>query len=187
MNVACTAEGWDFKVEPQTKRQSREIKDARNRCEYVYDKTPSTKEAYEVTVLKYVGRSLNACDVVHEWRELRKKVEPYVVRFFGGAAIVGAEETSELENVFNGLVTTWREETGACSLTYRRYAHKAYQSILTLGKEVVPLILRELQHRPDRWFEALKVLTKDSPAATANSFDEAVERWLTWGKSQRLI
>jgi hypothetical protein len=91
----------------------------------------------------------------------------------------------ELETIFNGLVKTWKEATGGYSVTLRRYAHGSYQSILVLGArepEVVTLILRELQQRPDWWFEALKVLTKENPVKPGASFEEAVNIWIDWGK-----
>jgi len=96
-------------------------------------------------------------------------------------------ERFELEEIFSGLVDTWRKATGGYSLTVRRYAHPAYQAILVLGPEVVPLVLRELQTRPDRWFEALKVLTKEDPTKPTDSFEQAVTAWLHWGRRKNLI
>jgi len=61
-------------------------------------------------------------------------------------------EKADLERTFNGLVEKWKMETEAYSLTYRRYAHPSYQTILALGKDVVPLILRELQHGRANFF-----------------------------------
>jgi hypothetical protein len=75
-------------------------------------------------------------------------------------------------------------------VTLRRYAHGSYQAILVLGArepEVVTLILRELQQRPDWWFEALKVLTKENPVKPGASFDEAVNTWIDWGKRNNRI
>jgi hypothetical protein len=97
------------------------------------------------------------------------------------------QETSELEQIFNGLAKTWREATGGYSLTYRRYVHPSYQMILTLGKDVVPFILGKLQREPDRWFEALKALTSQNPAENAKTFDESVNCWLEWGKEKGFI
>jgi hypothetical protein len=95
----------------------------------------------------------------------------------------------ELETIFKGLANKWREETGGYSLTMRRYAHGSYQSILALEpkKEVVSLILLELRQRPDRWFEALKALTKANPARDAKTFNETVQLWIEWGKNEKYI
>lgn len=99
---------------------------------------------------------------------------------------------AELETIFKGLAKNWQEATGSYSLNMRRYSHPTYQVLmLALGKEnvgdVVPLILNELQHRPDVWFEALKVLTKANPAQNSKSFDDAVAAWIAWGKKEKYI
>lgn len=102
---------------------------------------------------------------------------------------VEASEQAEMETIFNGLAKKWREETGGYSLTMRRYAHGSYQSILALEpkREVISLILLELQERPDRWFEALKALAKTNPAQDSKTFDETVKSWIKWGKAEKYI
>jgi len=102
------------------------------------------------------------------------------------------EASSSLEKTFKGLAEQWQDATSTFSLNMRRYAHPTYQSLMhTLGKEnirdVVPLILGELLQRPDMWFEALKVLTKENPAQNAKTFDEAVRAWIDWGKREHYI
>ena len=94
-------------------------------------------------------------------------------------------DKSELETIFNGLVKTWKEGTAGYSITTRRYAHGSYQAILVLGPDVVPLILLELQNRPDWWFEALKALTKADPTKPTDNFHGAVKAWMRWGKEQK--
>ena len=101
-------------------------------------------------------------------------------------------QKSELETIFNGLVKKWRDETRWSSMTMRRYAHPAYQSILVLGgrepKDVTKLILKEMQQSPDIWFEALRKLNNtDDPAKNAKTFEEATVAWLTWGRMQGLV
>jgi|SRR5208282_320171 len=97
-------------------------------------------------------------------------------------------DKAELETIFNGLVKKWKEETGGYSLTSQKYAHPAYQSILVLGSEVVPFILRDLQTNGGRWFEALKALTKrDDITKPSDSYEDAVKAWIAWGKDNKLI
>src|SRR5947207_10431415 len=43
--------------------------------------------------------------------------------------------------------------------------HPAYQQIIGMGKEAIPLILEELQREEDHWFWALKSITGDDPVA----------------------
>jgi hypothetical protein len=93
-----------------------------------------------------------------------------------------------LETIFNGLVKKWKEETRGYSVTSQKYAHPSYQSILVLGPEVVPFILRDLQTNSGRWFEALKALTKrDDITKPSDSYDDAVKAWIAWGKDNKLI
>jgi hypothetical protein len=95
---------------------------------------------------------------------------------------------SALQKIFNGLAKKWKDETRSYSVTSQKYAHQAYQSILVLGPEVVPLILRDLKANGGRWFEALKALTKrDDIAKPDDSYEDAVKAWLAWGKSNKLI
>jgi hypothetical protein len=99
-------------------------------------------------------------------------------------------EEAELKKLFKGLVEKWKKETGSSSLTLRRYAHPSYQAILVLGgrdKNVVKLILRELEERPDMWFEALRRLTDENPANEVKTFEGAVKAWLDWGRKKQLI
>jgi hypothetical protein len=99
-----------------------------------------------------------------------------------------ASEKADLERTFNSFAQKWKRETEAYSLTYRRYAHPSYQAILALGMDVVPLILRELQQRPDRWFEALKAFNHNKDEApNAKTFDETVSCWIKWGIQNNLI
>ncbi|SRR5258708_26364954 len=88
---------------------------------------------------------------------------------------------------FELLAEQWRSDTGHYSILARRYSHQAYRSILEMGTRVVPFILRELTLRPDRWFEALSILTGENPARGASTFDEAVQAWLRWGRERDLL
>jgi hypothetical protein len=94
---------------------------------------------------------------------------------------------SLIEERFNALAEQWRNETGHYSILARRYLHPAYNGILAMGPGVVPIILRELAHRPDRWFSALSTLTGADPSRGATTFEEAVDAWLDWGRKQGLL
>jgi hypothetical protein len=93
----------------------------------------------------------------------------------------------ELEEIFRGLVKIWQDATGGLSSPKRKFAHPTYRAILKLGPSTVPFILGELQQRPDWWFDALEFLTRAHPAKPTDSFEEAVNAWINWGKSNNLI
>jgi hypothetical protein len=65
--------------------------------------------------------------------------------------------------------------------------HRAYQRIIGLGKEVVPLLLTELEREPDYWFWALTAITGEDPAATSETMEEATAAWLGWGRERTLV
>jgi predicted RNase H-like HicB family nuclease len=140
----------------------------------------------------------NAERVIQEWLETARESGRPVPAPRGrllyahstGDSLPGdKKESPELEQTFERLVDIWSSETGAYSITTRRYSHPAYQAILALGKDVVPLILRRLKERPDWWFEALTALTKPkiNPAVNGATFSEAVDSWLEWGRRNQLV
>jgi hypothetical protein len=149
-------------------------------------------------IRRLVARGQMACDVETLWRELIQKWSGFGIHIDTGKIILSARclaedpvqgIDAELELIFSGLANTWREATSGYSLTIRRYAHPSYQSILALEpkKQVISLILKELEIRPDRWFEALKALTSQNAAFNAKSFEETVQCWLEWGRSEKYI
>jgi hypothetical protein len=62
--------------------------------------------------------------------------------------------------------------------------HPAYQEIIGMGAEVVPLLLRELGREPDHWFRALHALTGADPvpAASQGKVREMAAAWLDWAR-----
>ncbi len=68
----------------------------------------------------------------------------------------------------------------------RRLQHPAYRQIVELGPAVVPLLLRELERRPNHWFAALRALTGADPVAPADRGRLGVmaEAWIKWGKER---
>jgi hypothetical protein len=92
-----------------------------------------------------------------------------------------------LRSRFRQLADTWSEETGDSSFIQTKVRHPAYQQIIALGPEVVPLILRELEESPAHWFWALAAITGENPVPATSTFREAVAAWLSWGRDRGLI
>lgn len=88
------------------------------------------------------------------------------------------------DEAFQELAARWRAETFHMSSTHDVVLHPAYQQIIGLGISIVPLLLRELQERPEPWFWALTALTDDDPTVGTKTFDEAVQAWLSWGRDK---
>jgi hypothetical protein len=97
-----------------------------------------------------------------------------------------AEAYIEQEHTFRNLAEWWRSETGLMSLIQDMVLHPAYQQIIGLGPEAIPLILHELQRRPDHWFWALNAITREDPTDPEDAGDvrKMTEKWLKWGRQR---
>jgi hypothetical protein len=93
----------------------------------------------------------------------------------------------DTEGLFRELADQWRRETAHLSLAIKKVVHPAYQRIIGLGPDAVPLILRELQRRPGHWFWALKAITGEDPAQPEDTISQASQAWLRWGKERQYI
>jgi hypothetical protein len=92
----------------------------------------------------------------------------------------------EWEQSFADLVVCWKRERGPYSSSARLAEHPAYQQIIGMGPEVVPLLLRELEREPDHWFRALHALTGADPVPpeSRGKVREMAAAWLRWGREQ---
>jgi hypothetical protein len=85
---------------------------------------------------------------------------------------------------FERLRDQWLEESAVHSLLDYVCTLKSYQEIIGMGRDVVPLLLEELERRPDRWFWALQSITgvDPVPAASRGRMKEMTAVWLEWGR-----
>jgi hypothetical protein len=95
----------------------------------------------------------------------------------------------QLERLFTQLAEQWRQETRFLSSTSAIATHPAYQRIIGLGPQVIPLILAEMQHKPGQWFWALTSLTGETlvPPSDAGRMTAMTEAWLKWGSDNGWI
>ena len=91
----------------------------------------------------------------------------------------------ELE--FALLTRKWIAETRFHSSLSKKFMHPAYQTIMAMGRDALPLILRELQRAPGHWFYALRFIAQKDVAESAEGFEEARTLWLNWGKKNHFI
>jgi len=90
----------------------------------------------------------------------------------------------EISEKFSELTKQWLDETKLCSSASDMVLNEAYQRIIGLGPEVIPLILEELEYWPNHWFWALRSLTGQNPVAPEDRGDllKMRDNWLEWGK-----
>lgn len=91
---------------------------------------------------------------------------------------------AELENSFMKLANQWRSETKHMSLMSDIVLHSAYQRIIGMGKDAVPLILEELSRKPDHWFWALRCITGVNPIKPEDRgrVKKMAQAWLNWSR-----
>lgn len=95
-----------------------------------------------------------------------------------------ALEEESLEERFRRLSAIWRRETAYLSSMTEASHHPAYQEIIRLGPDVIPLLLRELEAHHSHWFAALHALTGADPIppAASGNIPKMVDAWLCWAK-----
>jgi hypothetical protein len=98
----------------------------------------------------------------------------------------GSDEAGQWAE-FQALVKDWRSSRGARSTMAEMAMLPAYQSIIGMGRDVVPLILAELKSEgdaPDHWFWALAAITRANPVLpnSRGKIREMAKAWLEWGE-----
>jgi hypothetical protein len=99
-------------------------------------------------------------------------------------ALSGAHDQDETRRRFDALSTRWHNETALLSSITEKAMHPAYQSIIGLGREAVPYILRELKKQPGHWFWALSAITGENPIRPdqQGKMREMASAWVHWGE-----
>lgn len=97
------------------------------------------------------------------------------------------EVRKPLDVVFHELAARWRKETAVQPTATAIMSHAAYQQIIGMGQDAVPLILLDLKENgPDHWFWALSAITRENPITEdmAGDLRRMTEAWLAWGQAR---
>ena len=91
---------------------------------------------------------------------------------------------NSLETDFICLKNIWIEETKHHSSMDKITKHPAYQSIIKMGIEVVPLIIKDLETDPKHWGPALFAITGANPFPKehAGRIKMIAQDWIQWAK-----
>jgi hypothetical protein len=102
------------------------------------------------------------------------------------AAATGAELTQAR---FDALVGQWLDDTRLSSSLRDIVGHRAYQEIIAMGRDAVPLILRQLERQPRHWNTALKAITGATPVPRehAGKLDLIAQDWLRWARENGYV
>ena len=97
-----------------------------------------------------------------------------------------ASSAESVEQRFRRLEAVWEADTLVLSDPTRITAHWAFQEILQMGEALVPLMLRDLEERPQLWVWALPEITGADPVSPSDGgkIAKMSEAWLRWGREQ---
>jgi hypothetical protein len=102
-------------------------------------------------------------------------------------------ESKRLDQRFREQSDKWAQETQHLSSPTQRMAHPSYEAIMGMAqenkREVIRLLLLDLQVRRRAWFWALSHLTQTNPVSSkdAGKMDKMIEAWVKWGKAEGVI
>ena len=68
--------------------------------------------------------------------------------------LTGIKIDPKLVNKFSTLAEQWEREVEGMSSTTRMSQHPAYQEIIQMGTQIVPLLLQQLKQNPLYWLSA---------------------------------
>jgi hypothetical protein len=97
-------------------------------------------------------------------------------------SIAASKET--VEQRFRFLAEVWHKAVAHLSSTTTRNNHPAYQEIISLGPEVIPFLLKDMQDHLTHWFFALSKITgvNPIPASAAGNVPLMADYWLRWAE-----
>ena len=121
-----------------------------------------------------------ATGVSEEATQLYERAEKVCHDFVFPVAHLG----ESIQEKFFRLAAEWKAATAHFSLALDMATHPAYQQIIGLGEQAIPLLLGELVRDPDHWFWALTAITGVDPVPPADRgrIRKMTSAWLEWGR-----
>lgn len=116
--------------------------------------------------------------------ELPKKIHKLRAADSDAMLTLSSPPPPAFELEFRALAEKWRRDTQHTSSVNKMITHPSYMRIVGMGREVLPLLFKELSERRDHWLVALNAITGEDPAPEVSNFSEAVDAWLAWGHTK---
>ncbi len=118
-----------------------------------------------------------------------KGIESLVNQEISLPTSTASEVPLEILNKFYILAKRWESEVEGYSSTTQISDHPAYQEIISMGTQVVPLLLKELKNNPIFWLSALNEITGINPIKPEQrgKIKQMAQAWLEWGRNQGYV
>jgi putative addiction module CopG family antidote len=145
------------------------------------------------------GRYRTASEVVREGLRLLKEKEraqdasakttATKTESLGPLAVSSLANDTLTAGRFRELADEWRATRPRGVDLTETLMHPAYQMIIGMGLPAVPHLLAELANKPDHWFWALHVITKENPVPpeSEGNLKQMADAWLRWGRERGYI
>lgn len=133
----------------------------------------------------YEMLDMNDIALSDESKEIHKESERSAEHYF---IPISRQETA-CTIKFYELKSRWEVDTAILSSITEIAMHPAYQQIIGMGRNAIPLILAEMKEAPGHWFWALKSITGEDPVLPEQRgrIKEMAEAWINWGRDQGYI
>lgn len=97
-----------------------------------------------------------------------------------------AENPPEIVEKFYALASDWEKDLAGLSSTAQMSQHPAYQEIISMGTQIVPLLLSELKRNPLYWLSALSAITGKNPIQPQQRgrVKQMASAWIDWERNQ---
>jgi hypothetical protein len=104
-------------------------------------------------------------------------------------ALDAESKRTALRQRFRELAEQWKSECLLTSSTEEMAMHPAYQQIIGIGPDAIPILLEEMQRKPDHWSWALRAISGDNPVKPEHRGKLALiaQDWIEWGKHHRYL
>lgn len=96
------------------------------------------------------------------------------------------EIEKEFEKEFEELKDSWVRDTSLVSGYKEKVNHPAYSKILSYGKEIIPLLLKDMVENRIHWFYALTDITDENPiqSTSRGKINLIINDWLKWARKK---
>lgn len=94
----------------------------------------------------------------------------------------------KVKKQFYASAINLKKALGLSDSTDDIYKHEDCLKIIEMGKDVLPLILKDLEKTRDYWFYALYKITSEDPVRKEDELnpERMTERWLEWAKNKEI-
>lgn len=117
--------------------------------------------------------------------QLQRQLNDLVVYY----ALPASSNRDRRRERFRHLSQQWKKETQFISSTTEIAMHPAYQAIIGMGADALPMILEDLRQNSGHWYWALKAISNEDPVPPNDRgiIRKMKSAWLRWGETKRLV